>query len=1283
MGLISDPSQFIDNTLVMGESVAAVDTGSSEAWPSAPGQSKEGALLGSPAALVEIFDTAFTSNVDRENECGSAGEMECEPLFAESDLEDESEVVEMEQETFLSERTSYISPPYTLTLDTWPYQQSPQPPTDTSTPSTSTSGPCLDGSASGHNVDTSIGNNESDSCNGDQFESSDDAARISGSPQFSTSGVVTLTEAADPMIMRYTSLENSSGQNQLESDNHIWTSEPLENSSGQNHLESDGSLWSSESCQYYTAMIPSNTCVQNSREASSLDCGSSTLTDSIDAARRKRALREADRPVAKANKISQRSRHSNGLNINSPVSPAQPTPSCSYQHVIVDGRTASRIPKIPAVKLSSPPIANPHNYQGGQGLRKRPPFGSRASRRSYNGSGYWSPQQVESESQDDLNQDVEQLASPLSSPVDRDTPEDQEHQKQQQQVRNEHSYPEQSHEAETIDDDTDDDEPCILEESGPSDSIMSSSVKEIPPTALSPTALSTISIEDVAGPSRVRNTNQQDANTQEVEGEDEGWEVSEERKSVIVGDTENESEDDLIEIPVTENGSKPVANKDSAQNQSGAFRRAFNVADAPTAPDLQLDWLSSSDSEESDAGLEVVYMYKTQQPQTQQQPQEEQSSQNAVAVVDLTQEETDDESHNLREVKWDREPSEASTSAEVNDEIVTPPHAIKEEVVTTSSRSPDEGRRREGAGRGVILTNSTAAGPSRPPPPASPSPPPAGSSTIRVPSVSVSHHVPFYPIAPPVAHSSQFYQRMPACRFHTTCSTSELPTSSARPPSTESPQYIASPFRSCTAVPTHAPPPPPAGMTWQPRVPCNRTLLFRPQGMVFPLAANMMRGGTFCRPMRHPLHPTGRMHPVHERLWHVQQRVQEMQRRHMTASRDPAPPPPPPPPPAPHGETIWEPYRAFYEHYHHHHHHHAHAPPAHGAHAPHGPHGPHGPHVAHGPHGPHHAPHGPHHASHHAAHPHPHSHPHGQAHAAPAQPHGVPVQVQVQVPPHAHAHSHTHTHTHTHTHAHLPPSHSQQHPPLPTPQQPTVFSRPEVGPGAVAGTAAILTPPVLVTPLQTVETEMMATTIVHPPGTSMVPDIQAEIVVSSTPPTAVAVDSNHQHVHHHLYHYHQPAIRRLHQIQISIAGPPSQVIPAVIAAEPGQPAQGPLLLPTELIPFPYLARHMTARLEDYMRIVEQRRLAQMNRGASQDTIERCTFPHKYKPRKRPPGDHDEDVEKCTICLSEFENNDDVRRLPCMHLFHIDCVDQWLSTNKRCPICRVDIETQTNKDPSPV
>lgn len=63
----------------------------------------------------------------------------------------------------------------------------------------------------------------------------------------------------------------------------------------------------------------------------------------------------------------------------------------------------------------------------------------------------------------------------------------------------------------------------------------------------------------------------------------------------------------------------------------------------------------------------------------------------------------------------------------------------------------------------------------------------------------------------------------------------------------------------------------------------------------------------------------------------------------------------------------------------------------------------------------------------------------------------------------------------------------------------------------------------------------------------------------------------------------------------------------------------------------------------------------------QEVIERNTFPHKYKPVRRQSELDSEDGEKCTICLSLFEIENDVRRLPCMHLFHLDCVDQWLIT----------------------
>ncbi|XP_074546455.1 E3 ubiquitin-protein ligase ARK2C isoform X2 [Halichoeres trimaculatus] len=113
------------------------------------------------------------------------------------------------------------------------------------------------------------------------------------------------------------------------------------------------------------------------------------------------------------------------------------------------------------------------------------------------------------------------------------------------------------------------------------------------------------------------------------------------------------------------------------------------------------------------------------------------------------------------------------------------------------------------------------------------------------------------------------------------------------------------------------------------------------------------------------------------------------------------------------------------------------------------------------------------------------------------------------------------------------------------------------------------------------------------------------------------------------------------------------------------------------------SRHATAVRESYEELLQlEDRLGSVSRGAVQTTIERFTFPHKYKKRKPLQlkiGEEEEtDVdEKCTICLSMLEDGEDVRRLPCMHLFHQGCVDQWLATSRKCPICRVDIETQLN------
>jgi hypothetical protein len=48
------------------------------------------------------------------------------------------------------------------------------------------------------------------------------------------------------------------------------------------------------------------------------------------------------------------------------------------------------------------------------------------------------------------------------------------------------------------------------------------------------------------------------------------------------------------------------------------------------------------------------------------------------------------------------------------------------------------------------------------------------------------------------------------------------------------------------------------------------------------------------------------------------------------------------------------------------------------------------------------------------------------------------------------------------------------------------------------------------------------------------------------------------------------------------------------------------------------------------------------------------------------------VERCSICLTDWEDKDVIRVLRCQHGFHRDCVDHWLREGAdRCPVCRMD------------
>eukprot|EP01017_Pseudomicrothorax_dubius_P026042 TRINITY_DN2876_c0_g1_i12.p1 TRINITY_DN2876_c0_g1~~TRINITY_DN2876_c0_g1_i12.p1 ORF type:complete len:191 (+),score=31.09 TRINITY_DN2876_c0_g1_i12:60-575(+) len=50
------------------------------------------------------------------------------------------------------------------------------------------------------------------------------------------------------------------------------------------------------------------------------------------------------------------------------------------------------------------------------------------------------------------------------------------------------------------------------------------------------------------------------------------------------------------------------------------------------------------------------------------------------------------------------------------------------------------------------------------------------------------------------------------------------------------------------------------------------------------------------------------------------------------------------------------------------------------------------------------------------------------------------------------------------------------------------------------------------------------------------------------------------------------------------------------------------------------------------------------------------------------------VGDCSVCKDEFNEEEPVRKMPCEHLFHNDCLVPWLKSHNSCPTCRFELPT---------
>lgn len=75
-----------------------------------------------------------------------------------------------------------------------------------------------------------------------------------------------------------------------------------------------------------------------------------------------------------------------------------------------------------------------------------------------------------------------------------------------------------------------------------------------------------------------------------------------------------------------------------------------------------------------------------------------------------------------------------------------------------------------------------------------------------------------------------------------------------------------------------------------------------------------------------------------------------------------------------------------------------------------------------------------------------------------------------------------------------------------------------------------------------------------------------------------------------------------------------------------------------------------------------------NNGGLDEALIKSITVCKYK-----KGDGLVEETDCSVCLSEFLDDESLRLLPkCNHAFHLGCIDTWLKSHSNCPLCRTNI-----------
>jgi len=57
----------------------------------------------------------------------------------------------------------------------------------------------------------------------------------------------------------------------------------------------------------------------------------------------------------------------------------------------------------------------------------------------------------------------------------------------------------------------------------------------------------------------------------------------------------------------------------------------------------------------------------------------------------------------------------------------------------------------------------------------------------------------------------------------------------------------------------------------------------------------------------------------------------------------------------------------------------------------------------------------------------------------------------------------------------------------------------------------------------------------------------------------------------------------------------------------------------------------------------------------------------------------DEPETCSLCIKEFKEKQELRKVPCGHRFHKKCIDDWLKKLRTCPNCKVELRNPPDQE----